>query len=167
MTKNPRLTITISPSLAAQLRKLSELSGNSQSSVIADLLDGSGPIFERLIAVLTAAKAATESMKGKLSNDMLEAQRRVEKHLGVVLEEFGTATQPLLDNFEEIQHRARRGSPQASAAPARTLPAPLPTPLSNRGVRSLTNTTKTIATGLGQPKSKPQKHRAKGRGVGS
>ena len=54
-TKNPRLTITLQPSLAAQLRRLSELTGNSQSSLIAELLEGSGPVFDRMIKVMEAA----------------------------------------------------------------------------------------------------------------
>ena len=78
-TKNPRLTITLQPSLAAQLSKLSELTGNSQSSLIADLLDGSEPVFARLIDVLTAAKAAKLTMKGKLAQDMEDAQVRDRK----------------------------------------------------------------------------------------
>ena len=59
-TKNPRLTITLTPSLAAQLRRLSELTGNSQSSLIAELLDGSGPVFDKMIQVLEAAAIAKD-----------------------------------------------------------------------------------------------------------
>ena len=74
--KNPRLTITLQPSLAAQLRKLSELTGNSQSALIGDLLEGTGPVFDRMIQVLEAAKTAKESMRGKLADDMEHAQPR-------------------------------------------------------------------------------------------
>ena len=56
--KNPRLTITLQPVLAAQLRRLSELTGNSQSALIAELLEGSEPIFTRMIQVLEAAEQA-------------------------------------------------------------------------------------------------------------
>ena len=71
--KNPRLTITLQPSLA-QLRKLSELTGNSQSGLIGDLLEGSGPVFDRLIQVLEAAQTAKDSMRGKLTQEMGAAQ---------------------------------------------------------------------------------------------
>ena len=76
--KNPRLTITLQPSLSAQLRKLSELTGNSQSALIADLLEGTGPVFDRMIQVLEAAKTAKESMRGKLADDMEHAQSKME-----------------------------------------------------------------------------------------
>ena len=54
-TQNPRLTITLQPTIAAQLKELSRLTGNSQSSLIAELLDGSSAVFARVIQVLTAA----------------------------------------------------------------------------------------------------------------
>ena len=73
-TQNPRLTITLQPSLAAQLRRLSQLTGNSQSSLISELLDGSAPVFDRLIRVLTAAEGAKASLRGHLAMDMAEAQ---------------------------------------------------------------------------------------------
>ena len=57
-TPNPRLTITLEPSTAAQLRRMSELTGNSQSSMISELLSQSAPVFDRLITVLEAAEVA-------------------------------------------------------------------------------------------------------------
>lgn len=94
--KNPRLTITLQPSLAAQLRKLSELTGNSQSALIGDLLEGTGPVFDRMIQVLEAAKSAKESIRGKLADDMEHAQAKMEGALGLVLEGFDEFTGSLL-----------------------------------------------------------------------
>ena len=56
-TKNPRLTITLNPALSVQIREISRLTGNSQSSVISVLLDGSHAVFDRIIAVLLAAES--------------------------------------------------------------------------------------------------------------
>ena len=135
--KNPRLTITLEPSLAAQLRKLSELTGNSQSSLIGELLEGSGPVFDRMIQVLEAAKTAKESMRGKLADDMEHAQSKMEGALGLVLEGFDEITGSLLDEAEAVTRRARRQGPAGAArAPAGGLGAAAPTPISNRGVRS-------------------------------
>lgn len=127
-TKNPRLTITLTPSLGAQLRTLSDLTGNSQSSLIADLLEGSGPVFDRMIEVLTAAKGATEAMRGKVANDLDKAQAKMEKQLGLAMEGFDAFSGSLLDESEAVTRRARK---QAGGAPRRVV-----TPLSNRGVRS-------------------------------
>ena len=84
--KNPRISITLQPSMAAQLRRLSELTGSSQSGLIGELLEGSGPVFDRMIQVMEAAKTAKESMRGKLTGDMEQAQARVESALGMALE---------------------------------------------------------------------------------
>lgn len=141
--KNPRLTITLEPLLAAQLRRLSELTGNSQSKLISEILDGSTAVFARVIEVLEAAKSATDSMKGKAAIDLEAAQSRVEAQLGLVLGEFEEATAPLLKGVETVTRRARKrtegggGTTRPKAVSAHA-PATV-TPPSNRGVRSTAN----------------------------
>jgi len=156
--KNPRLTITLQPSLAAQLRRLSELTGNSQSALISELLEGSTAIFEKLIHVLEAATAARDSMKGRITDDMEEAHSRLEKQLGLALETFDDFSRPILDAAEEVKRRSRRRDAPAARAAAKALagprkrgvPAtspPVSTPISNRGVRSDPNAIKRGAPG--------------------
>lgn len=143
-TKNPRLTITLEPLLAAQLRRLSELTGNSQSKLLSEMLQGSTVVFERLIRVLEAAQVAQAGIRGKVSQDIAEAQQRVELQLGLVLDDFDQTTAPLLDEVERIARRARKvpdGSRrQAQRGGGRQAPnahvSASSTPLSNRGVRS-------------------------------
>ena len=109
-------------------------------------MEGSGPIFDRMIQVLEAAKTAKESMRGKLADDMEQAQTKMEGALGMVMEGFDQFTGSLLDEAEAVTRRARRKGPASGArAHAGGRAAASPTPISNRGVRSLTNTTKTIA----------------------
>ena len=112
-TLKPRLTITITDDLACQLRELSRLTGNSQSALIADLLAGSWPVFDRMIEVLRAAETAKMAMHGHLANSMGETQDQIDEKLGIVRQEV--AQRP-------VERDARR-----------ILEA---TPLSNRGVRS-------------------------------
>ena len=156
--KNPRLTITLEPSLAAQLRKLSELTGNSQSSLIGELLEGSGPVFDRMIQVLEAAKVAKESMRGKIADDIEQAQAKMEGALGMVLEGFDQWTGSLLDEAEAV---TRRGVGKRSAARPG---AAAPTPISNRGVRYDPKATKTIAQSRATVRPKAKKVGAKNRG---
>ena len=145
-TLNPRLTITLEPAVAASLRRLSEVTGNSQSKLIAELLEGSVPVFQRVIATIEAAKSASAEIRGRLADDMEKAQGRVEQQLGLVLDEFDGATAPLLEAVEEVKRRARKKQRAAPEGPAQRLPA-LPgrrkvtevTPPSNRGVRSTAN----------------------------
>lgn len=152
--KNPRLTITLQPSLAAQLRKLSELTGNSQSALIGDLLEGSGPVFDRMIQVLEAANTAKKVMRGKITEDMEAAQAKVEGALGMAFEGFDQLTGSLLDEAEAVTRRARRGP----AVRGRSgLGAASPTPISNRGVRFDPTATKTIAQSRLPVRKKPEK----------
>jgi hypothetical protein len=141
---NPRLTITLQPRLAAQLRRLSQLTGNSQSSLIAELLEGSTAVFDRLIAILEAAEQAKgtveASLKGKLTSDMDAAQAQIEKQLGLALETFDSMGDDLITELEQVKRRSgRRGAPLRGEPPARSAGT---TPMSNRGVRSSTPNTK-------------------------
>ena len=55
-TINPRITVTLQPQVHAVLRRLSQLTKNSQSSLVGELLAESMPIFERMVEVLDAAE---------------------------------------------------------------------------------------------------------------
>lgn len=107
-TKNPRLTITLQPLIAAQLRRISELTGNSQASLIADLLDGQEVVFDRVIQALEAAKSVKEEMKETLRNDLDKSQKVIEAQLGLVLETMDKSYAPLLKEAEQIRRRKGR-----------------------------------------------------------
>ena len=160
-TKNPRLTITLTPSLAAQLRRLSELTGNSQSSLIAELLDGSGPVFDKMIQVLEAAAVAKDSIRGRIAGDLDEAQRKLEGALSMAQEGFDLFTKPLLEEAEAVGRRARQGHAKAGRGGRGGTP---PTPISNRGVRLDPIATKSIAPNEGQDSEKSGKSGVKIRG---
>jgi hypothetical protein len=163
-TKNPRLTITLQPTIAAQLKEISRLTGNSQSSLIADLLDGSSAVFDRVIQVLTAAEGAKQALKGKIASDMEQAQTKMEGQLGLALEQFDGAIQPVLDHMEDIKRRARRATPGHARAATSGARSATSTPLSNRGVRYDPKATKTIAQVPTPAGAKPTKHSPKNRG---
>ncbi len=142
--KNPRLTITLEPSLHAQLRRLSELTGDSQSKLISEMLEGSTEVFSRLIQVLEAAELAKGQIKGKAAEDMKHAQGRMEAQFGLLLDDWEKGTAPLLADAETVARRARKGGLARDARP----PAPASlTPISNRGVRSLTTAKKSGKAG--------------------
>lgn len=150
--KNPRLTITMQPGLHSLLRRLSELTGQSQSSLIFDLLDGAQPVLSRVIHLLEASNNAKQQLKGKLALDMKAAQDRIEQQLGLALEHFEPEdTYSLMKEIEanavprQARHDFGHSLRQHEIAPR----SPKRPPLSNRGVRSLT-----------KPESKP-KHQAK------
>lgn len=146
-TQNPRLTITMQPSLAAQLRRLSELTGNSQSALIAELLETSAPTFDRLILVLEAAQKVTETARNArfsatsaMATELAEAQTRIETQMGLNLAEFDQLNKPILEEAERITRRARKTGLARDARSGALQPSS--TPLSNRGVRSTPKTHK-------------------------
>lgn len=107
-TKNPRLTMTLTPTTAAQLRRLSELTGNSQASLISELLEGQELVFARVIQALEAAKLVKEEMKSSLRADLDRSQQVIEAQLGLVLESLDDAAAPLLKEAEKIRRRKGR-----------------------------------------------------------
>ena len=141
------------------------MTGNSQSALISELLDGSSPVFDRVIRVMEAAQQAQQSIKGSLAQGLDDAQTKVEQQLGLVLDIFDDATLPLLDELETVKRRSRR-TPRRDlrerVAPGRE--AAEPTPMSNRGVRSDPTATKAIATRSAAARTKPAKQGAKTRG---
>lgn len=134
-TLNPRITITLRPEVAAVMRRLSVLTGNSQSSMVGELLAESLPVFERMAKVLEAAAQAREQAMqapAEVSRNLERAQNRIEAQLGLVLDDFDEVVRPLLRDSEKVQ---RRGTRTAARRPVPAAAA-VPTPLSNRGVRS-------------------------------
>jgi hypothetical protein len=141
--KYPRLTITMRPGLHALLRRLSELTGQSQSALIFELLDGAEPVLSRVIRLLEAATLAKEEMRGKLAHEMQGAQERIEHQLALSLDAIGE--DDVGELLQDVDGPRRRRRKAARGAPLAGVPGGLPaepTPLSNRGVRSLTNTGK-------------------------
>lgn len=136
---NPRLTITLKPSTATLLRRISELTGNSQSSLIAELLESSEPMFERLVTLLQAATEAKASITADMVAGLEEAQTKLEGQLGLTFDTWDAAAKPLLEHAEKVTRRARAaGGPRAAGGSG----GAVPTPPSNRGVRSTPKTTK-------------------------
>ena len=139
-TKNPRLTITFKPSFAVRLRRLSELTGNSQGALAAEFLEGAVPAIDRLIRLIEAAQGAKADVVQKLQTDLAQAQGRVEAQLGISLDEIETVTLSLLDQAEAIPRRGVRASTRKRADSVGASPV---APSSNRGVRSTTKTHRT------------------------
>jgi hypothetical protein len=146
-THNPRLTVTLKPSTYAQIKEVSRLTGSSLSALIAEILEGSEPVFDRLIQVLLAAQQAKQQVRSKVVSDMEEAQGRIENQLGLALETLDGFTGDLLNGAETVKRRARRAAPGDAQAAQDAARRERRTPLSNRGVRSTANPAKTTRKG--------------------
>ena len=99
-TLKPRLSLTLDPLMAAQLQRLSELTGDSQSKIITDVLEGSTEVFARLIRMLEAAQAATLEVRGHVGRDIKAAQARMERQLGLMVEDLEESAAPLIAHGE-------------------------------------------------------------------
>lgn len=139
-TEKPRLTISLDPEMSQSLRRLSELTGNSQSSMISEMLSGSAPIFEKMIRVLEAAEVAKGAIKGRVTRGLDEAQTKFEKALGLSMVGFDELETMFLDVGKPS---TKVQTPTASESAAAAAISAQPTPLSNRGVRSDPQTRKT------------------------
>lgn len=157
-TSKPRITVNLEPVTALQLKRISELTGNSQSSMISEVLEQASPVFERLIVVLEAAETAKARVREQSIERLSDAQARIEAQLGLVLDDFDRTTAPLLEQVEKVPRRRRASGAREGHAGAT---APLPTPISNRGVRSTQKATKVIAKNDGSEKVLLRKVRAK------
>lgn len=113
-TKNPRLTLTLTPTTSAQLRRLSQLTGNSQASLVSELLEGQELVFSRVIQALEAAQLIQDDMKSSLSRDLAKSQQVIESQLGLVLESLDQASSPLIKQAEKIRRRKGREDSAAS-----------------------------------------------------
>lgn len=130
---NPRITITLQPEVHAILRRMSELTGNSQSSFVGELLAESMPIFERMVQVLEAAaklQAEADAGKASLREGLAQAQEQLERQLGLSLETMDQGFRPILDEAEKVARRRGRAKAQPRTAAKRAGS----TPMSNRGV---------------------------------
>ena len=76
-TKKPRITITITDEQYAVLQDLSNVTGQSMSAAVVDLLETALPVLSRVAAVLEAAKNAPKEMRSGIA----ESFRQVEEQM--------------------------------------------------------------------------------------
>lgn len=139
-TTNPRITITLKPEIHVLLRRLSELSGQSQSSMVSELLDQSSPVFGRMVQVLEAAHVLKEKAqlnRAAITEGMESAQRELEVQLGIALETMDEGFRPVfeaagLDSPSLVAGAVGRARSARSAADGAQ--TDVSTPMSNRGV---------------------------------
>ncbi len=126
-TKNPRLTMTLSPPMAEKLRRISELTGNSQASLISDLLEGCTSVFDRLILVLEAAETAKAQLVPQFADDMEASQAEMEKRLFRAFADFEKLAPSEAEHAESIPRRGRKGigSKRLRDEPMPTSPPPV------------------------------------------
>lgn len=155
---NPRISVTLTPAVDAALKRLSEASGQSRSSLVGEILGQSLPVFERLAIVIETAKTATEEAKARMASNMEAAQTKLESHLGIVQDLFDEQTADLIGDLEAIGRRKARGAggrTDGRAAPARA-PGGTPRKAASRASQERAQPPH-VTRGSGTPVTTPKK----------
>ena len=133
-TVNPRVQVTLSPSLDALVLRLAVHQRSSKSQVLRELLEAAEPALQRAAALMDAASTAAGEAKARLVRMLDSSQDAAEDAVAVLNSRLDRMTDDLVSQAEAIRGRrpARKGSPSVPGAPA---VARNPPP-SNRGVKS-------------------------------
>jgi len=134
-TTNPRVQVTLSPSLDTLVRHLAMHQRTSKSQVLRELLEAAEPALQRAVVLMDAASKATAEVKVGLARSLDRAQDVAEDHLGSMLMRMDRMSADLVSQAEAVVGRrpARKGSSRARDV---ARPAPKDPPSSNRGVKS-------------------------------
>ena len=136
-TQNPRITVTLTPEVAAVLQAMSEETGSSQSAIVGELLAVSMPVFERVVQAARAARVMQESARSEIAAGLGRAQERLEAQIPLHLATIDEGFRPLLEHAEQVKRRAGRTHATGTlAAPARARGSAVEVgvpPISNKG----------------------------------
>lgn len=160
-TLNPRINVTLSPTLDQLVSRLAVMQRVSKSQVLRELLEAAEPALQRAVTLMESASQASSAVKENLARSLTRAQDKAEAHLADMLGQMDQVSADLVQQAEAIRGRrphasGKRSAPRAASAPKRASPvrpgAPKNPPASNRGVKS-TNRGKSQATSPGQVRS--------------
>lgn len=142
-TLNPRVNVTLSPSLDSLVCQLATYERISKSMVLRELLEAAEPALRQAVALMEAAKGASVNARKTLAQDLDQNIRDAEQIAAGQLEILATHTRDLVDHAQSVRgRRPSRAKPPAAGkvvgheraktvAKRRKDP-----PASNRGVKS-------------------------------
>jgi len=141
-TTKPRITITMESHRHELLRRLSELTGQSMSSIVLDMIETVAPVLERVAVALESAKRAQQGVKENLRRVAEESEQAFLPHVEAAMGQLDIFLTQVTQMAEESAHaQGAPGEPgdgrgaaapgSAGAPPAESDPRPVIT-----GVRS-------------------------------
>jgi hypothetical protein len=145
-TLNPRVNVTLSPSLDALVAQFAGLQRVSKSTVLRELLETVEPSLRQVVALMEAAKVANVKARKTIADDMQHAIKAADGVQSLMMSVAAHHTRDMVQEAEEVRGRrparGRRGAaPVAGAAPRAAGAVEFPKvpkrpPSSNRGVKS-------------------------------
>lgn len=88
VAKNPRVSVTLSPEDYEILRRLSELNGESMSSIIGELVQAVSPALGRVVDVVEVAQGAKPEVLEQLRRVAEDSERVMSPILQAGMEGF-------------------------------------------------------------------------------
>lgn len=138
-TSNPRVNVTLSPSLHRLVSDLARMQRMSKAQVLREMLEASEPVLQQVAAMMKAAEDMSHAAKAKVADDLGAALKSVEKKADKAMQLAAGITSDLVAQAEAIKGRrpARRGAAVPTRSGVGAAPARPRTPLpSKRGVKS-------------------------------
>ena len=112
-TLNPRINVTLSPSLDAMVARFAAVQQVSKAQVLRELLEAAEPALQRAVLLMEAAVKAPGQVMSGLASSLDRAQAVVEAELSSSLAQIDAASRDLVDQAEEVRGRrpARGATP--------------------------------------------------------
>ena len=140
-TLNPRVNVTLSPSLDSLVGQLAALERVSKSMVLRELLEAAEPSLRHAVALMQAAQGASLKARDRVVRDMQSSIDLANAASALSFQVAANNTRDMVAEAEAIRGRrpSRRGSaataPGGVAVPVKRSLSPPRPPLSNRGVK--------------------------------
>lgn len=174
-TLNPRVNVTLSPSLYELVGALAKHQRISKSMVLRELLEASEPALAQVVAMMQAAEGMSKAARERLGQDMDETIKSLEGKAEQAMSLAAGVTSDLVAQAESIRgrrpggktgrKRSAGGLSERHLAHGGSQRSPLRPPSSNRGVKSKAQATNKIASNPSPSTSEPRKTGVKNRGV--
>ena len=132
-TLNPRINVTVSPSLDDLVRRLAAFQRCSKSQVLRELLEACEPQLGRAAALMEAASKASPQVLAGLASSMERSQQAAEDVLAGAVMRIEQAQRDLVEEAQAVRGRRPRRPAQRAAGGGSGASNP---PASNRGVKS-------------------------------
>jgi len=102
-TNNPRINITLSPSLDLLIERFAGLQRVSKSQVIREFIEAAEPSIQRACALMEAAQGAPAAAVNQVATDMRDSLRQAERAAGALLAETEFMTRDLVAEAEAVR----------------------------------------------------------------
>lgn len=117
-TLNPRINVTLSPSLYGMVETLAKHQRVSRAMVLRELLEASEPALAQVVAMMEAAESMSQAAKKRMLQDMDQTIGKLENKAEQALALAAGVTADLVAQAESIKAGGRAHIRHASEARA-------------------------------------------------